>query len=256
MAATTLDLAPSSRPCFEVRGSAVVAWECESDSQGPRYLESDPAKRRIVFEAHLDDEAALFRLRIPVRLKHLDETYLYFHVPPDHVSSFAWVADHDAPDRVRQTLSGGVTRLRFLLHTPGQLIVPAQDVLHPKRPATARVIEALKLLATAVAFSVYVEPTVLSKTRLQLLDAAIRSGRSRPPARLQDLRSLYNGRGGRFHVVADEKDVSTASEDAASTVAVDSPPPYEEIGPGPPMPPVDTSEYSLRRRSPTMCMCY
>jgi hypothetical protein len=225
---------------FEARGPAVVAWEPEVDCC--RYLEADPVKRHIVFEAHLDEYSSLFRLRIPVQLKHLDETYLYFHLPPDHISSLEWTADHDAPDVVRRRLNGSITLLRFCLHTPGQLIVPAQDA-HPKRPATARVIEALKLLASAKSLSVYIEPTVLSKARQQLLDAAIRSGNSQTPTRFQDLRSLYHGKGGKRHVV-DEKDVSTASDDAASTVAVDSPPPYEEIGPGPPMPSVTTGQWN------------
>jgi hypothetical protein len=64
--------------------------------------------------------------------------------------------------------------------------------------------------------------------------SAIKSSVASPPARLLDPRSLYNGKGGKyFPSPVDENAISTASDDVASTVAVDSPRPYDEIGAGP-----------------------
>lgn len=232
------DDANATEACFEARGPAVVSWRTQG-SDTPRYLNPDPASKRVVLEVCLDRAACLFRLRVPVRLKSLDNTYLYFHIPPDHVASLEWTVDSDAPGLVRQKLNGSVTCLRFCLRTPGQLVVPAQEALRPKKPATARAIEALSSLAVVDALSVHVEHTVLSKQRLELLDAAVKSGSSSPPARLLDLRSLYNGKGGKYlGLPVDENAISTASEDAASIGAVDSPPLYDEAGPGPPMPPI------------------
>ncbi|KAK3302816.1 uncharacterized protein B0T15DRAFT_513051 [Chaetomium strumarium] len=232
------DTMEETESSFEVRGPAVVSWESQS-SDTPRYVNPDPANKRVVLEVCLDRSACLFRLRVPIRLKSLDNTYLYFHIPPDHISSLEWTIDSDAPGVVRQQLNGSLTRLKFRLCTPGQLVVPAQQSLEPKKPATARAIEALVSLAAVDSLSVYVEHTVLSKPRLELLEAAVKSGASSPPARLLDLRSLYNGKGGKyFPSPVDENGTSTASDDAASTVAVDTPPPYDEIGAGPPMPPI------------------
>ena len=222
---------------FEARSPAVVSWRPQG-SDTPRYINPDPANKRVVLEVCLDRTACLFRLRVPIRLKSLDNTYLYFHIPPDHISSLEWTIDFDAPGVVRQQLNGSITRLHFCLRTPGQLVVPAQQALQPKKPATARAIEALSSLAVVDALSVDIEHTVLSKQRLELLDAAVKSGSSSPPARLLDLRSLYNGKGGKYLALpVDEHAISTASEDAASFGAVDSPPLYDHVGTGPPMPP-------------------
>ncbi|KAK4232937.1 hypothetical protein C8A03DRAFT_39399 [Achaetomium macrosporum] len=242
------DAAKETESSFEVRGPAVVSWESQS-SHTPRYVNPDPANKRVVLEVCLDRSACFFRLRVPIRLKALDNTYLYFHIPPDHISSLEWAIDFDAPGLVRQQLNGSVTRLHFRLRTPGQLVVPAQQSLEPRKPATARAIEALTSLAAVDALSVHVEHTVLSKPRLELLEAAVKSGASSPPARLLDLRSLYNGKGGKYFASpVDENAVSTASDDAASTVAGDSPPSYDEIGAGPPMPPIVQANPRKRSR--------
>jgi uncharacterized coiled-coil protein SlyX len=237
--------------CFDARGRSVVSW-IPQGSDTPRYINPDPANKRVMLEVCLDRTACLFRLRVPVRLKSLDNAYLYFHIPPDHISSLEWTIDFDAPGLVRQQLNGSITRLHFRLRTPGQLIVPAQEALQPKKPATARAIEALSSLAVVDALSVHVEHTVLSKQRLELLDAAIKSGSSSPPARLLDLRSLYNGKGGKYLALpVDENAISTASEDVASIGAVDSPPLYDEVGTGPPIPPILSENTGKRRRRST-----
>jgi hypothetical protein len=241
------DAARESESSFEVRGPAVVSWQSQS-SDTPRYVHPDPANKRVALEVCLDQSACGFQLRVPVRLKALDNTFLYFHILPEHISSLEWTIDSDAPSLVRQQLNGSVTRLHFRLRTPGQLIVPAHRSLVPKKPTTAPTIEALTSLAAVDELSVHIEHTVLSQPRLELLEATVKSGASSPPARLLDLRSLYHGKGGKYFTVPiDENDVSTASDNGASTVAVDSPPPYDEIGAGPPMPPIVQGERAMPR---------
>lgn len=254
---------PEIEAAFEVRGPVVVAFTSsdqaedveaqESEaSKGERhptcqYIATDPANKQILLETHLDRSSSLFKLRIPVRLKRLDKTFLYFHLPSHHISSLEWATDVAADDatnlrfvqsQLNRGGNSGVTRLDLRLHTPGHLIVPAaQDSLEPKNPATAHIVDSLTSLATALSFSFYVPHTVFSKARLQLLESAICDPISSTPAQtlvhLQDLRSLYNGKGGKQWKPEeiDDGTASTASDSAASTVAVDTPPGY---GPPPP----------------------
>ncbi|KAK7957635.1 hypothetical protein PG988_012483 [Apiospora saccharicola] len=258
---------PEIEAAFEVRGPVVVVFtsldqaedaEAHEAHEGERhstchYVETDPANKQILLETHLDQSSSFFKLRIPVRLKRLDKTFLYFHLPSHHISSLDWatdVVDDDATDlrfvqsKLNSGSSSGVTRLDFRLHTPGHLVVPAaQDSLEPKNPATAQVIDSLVFLTTALSFSFYVSHTVFSKARLQLLKTTICDPISPTPPQalvhLQDLRSLYNGKGGKQWKPEDIDDgiASTASESAASTVAVDTPPGY-----GPPPPRYDEIE--------------
>ncbi|KAK7926451.1 hypothetical protein PG985_003449 [Apiospora marii] len=243
---------PEIETAFEVRGPVVVAFTSDDADEGEKhptcqYLDTDPANKQILLETHLHQSSSFFKLRIPVRLKRLDKTFLYFHLPSHHISSLDWATDIAADDATNLRLfqsklnsggSSGVTRLDFRLHTPGQLIVPAaQDSLEPKNPATAHIVDSLTSLATALSFSFYVPHTVFSKARLQLLETTIcdpvSSTLPQSLAHLQDLRSLYNGKGGKQWKPEeiDDGTASTASDSAASTVAVDTPPGY---GPPPP----------------------
>ncbi|KAK7996354.1 elongation factor 1-beta [Apiospora arundinis] len=258
---TSAGATPEIESAFEVRGPVVVAFVNSTDAHGndaqdenrpeSQYIETDPANKQVLLEAHYSGRFAFFKLRIPVCLKRLDKTFLYFHIPLHHVSSLS-CATEDATDQTVQgklngSGSGGITRLDLCLHTPGHLIVPAQDSLEPKRAATARAIDSLTSLATSLVFSLYVQHTVFSKARLRLLEASI-SPLIQPPTKpstqtstepqaptdfqdLQDLRSLYNGKGGKRWIPIDDGTASTASDSAASTVAVDTPPGY---GPPPP----------------------
>ncbi|ORY62629.1 uncharacterized protein BCR38DRAFT_244210 [Pseudomassariella vexata] len=225
---------------FTASGKAVVDWE----TPGAEYqclVHPDPRNRHITFEACLENDMSqrlsFFRLRVPVRHKHLQDIVLYIHIPPDHIASIDWTLQYDAADPVRTKLSSDITRLRFNLHKPVQLIVPDREPLEPKKPAAACVIRALESLATALSVSVYLEHTTLSKARLQSIADAVQSGYSRPVPRYRDLHRLYKGIGGKSLVLVDENDVSTDSE-VGPSVQVDSPPSYDEIGPGPPMPPL------------------
>lgn len=266
--ADVVDANPPEIESFEVRGPVVVALtsrneveyaEAHDAHEGKRhstcqYIETDPANKQVLLETHLEQSSSFSKLRIPVRLKRLDKTFLYFHLPSHHISSLDWatdvVDDNVATDlrfvqsKLNSGGSTGITRLDFRLHTPGHLIVPAaEDSLEPKNRATAHVIDSLTSLATALSFSFYVPHTVFSKARLQLLKTAICDSISptQPQAlvHLQDLRSLYNGKGGKQWKPEkiDDGTASTASDSAASTVAVDTPPGY-----GPPPPRYDEIE--------------
>lgn len=227
---------------FTVNGRAVIDWET-SDAERHCLVHPDPKTRHIIFEAFLENDMSqrlsFFRLRIPIRHKQLQDITLYIHIPPNHISSLDWDLQYDAADDVRTRLNTNITRLRFNLHRPAQLIVPAQETLQAKRPLTADIIKALKSLAVALNFSVYLEHTTISKTRLQSLTEVISSGQSRPIPRYCDLHRLYAGIGGKSLLPVEEIKESMNSGDASPDEG-DSPPSYDEIGPGPPMPPQAT----------------
>lgn len=254
---------------FTASGKAVVEWE--SPGLEPQCLvHPDPRTRHIVFEACLEKDGsqcfAFFRLRIPVRHMHLHDIVLYIHIPPDHISSFEWTFGYDAAKpAVQSKLSNDPTRLCFHLQKPVQVIVPDQVPLKSKKPATAAIIQALESLTMASIFSVYLEHTTLSKPRLCSIAEAIKSGLSRPVPRYGHLHRLYKGMGGTIlsldatqpHVVAGPSGPppsgavhqgTTDSEVPEPPTRADSPPSYDGIGDGPPMPPVENPETSKRQR--------
>lgn len=227
---------------FTATGKAVIGWETAS-AKDQYLVEPDPKNRHIIFEACLENDTSqhlsFFRLRIPIRHKHLQDIVLYLHICPDHISSLDWTFDFDAPDPVRTKLSSHITRLQFNLCKPAELIVPDQGFLKPKKPATAIVIKSLESLVTALTVSVYLEHTTLSKARLRSIARAVQSGQSRPVPRYHELHRLYKGAGGKIYCPINDDNVSTDSGSPPS-IHVDSPPSYDEIGPGPPMPPIPT----------------
>lgn len=253
---------------FTTSGKAVVEWA--SPGLEPQYLvHPDPRTRHIIFEVCLERGGpqcfAFFRLRIPVRHMHLHDIVLYIHIPPDHVSSLEWTFGYDAATpAVQSKLSNNPTRLCFHLQKPIQVIVPDQVPLKAKKPATAAIIQGLESLTTASTLSVYLEHTTLSKPRLFSIAEAIQSGLSRPVPRYGDLHRLYKGMGGTILNLATQAHVpvgpcvapptgdvhqrSTDSEAPQPPTHADSPPSYDDVGPGPPMPPVEKSETSKRQR--------
>ncbi|KAK7951414.1 uncharacterized protein PG986_007142 [Apiospora aurea] len=156
---------------------------------------------------------------------------------PHHISSLEWTFGDATANPVAQSkLGGNLTRLQLRLNEPAQVIVPDQVPLKPKKPATATVVKALESLTTALDLTIYLEHTTLSKARLGSLAEAIRSGLSRPVARYGDLHRLYKGMGGSILPVIANPD--NAVSDVPAPARADSPPSYDEIGPGPPMPPL------------------
>ncbi|KAK8089044.1 hypothetical protein PG997_004005 [Apiospora hydei] len=238
---------------FMASGKAVVEWGAPGVAS-QCLAHPDPRNRHITFEASLEKDGqqcfSFFRLRVPVMHMHLHAIVLYIHIPPNHISCLEWTfGDATANPAAQSKLGGNLTRLQFRLNEPAQVIVPDQVPLKPKKPATATIIKALESLTTALDLTIYLEHTTLSKARLGSLAEAIRSGLSRPVARYGDLHRLYKGMGGSILPIIANPD--NAVSDVPAPARADSPPSYDEIGPGPPMPPVapgDAKAPDLRKR--------
>ncbi|KAK8138589.1 hypothetical protein PG984_001969 [Apiospora sp. TS-2023a] len=181
---------------------------------------------------------------------HLHAIVLYIHIPPNHISSFEWTHGYDGADpAIQSKLGSNLTRLKFHLKEPVQVIVPGQVPLKPKKPATDTVVKALESMATALGITVYLEHTTLSKARLDSIAELIQSGLSRPVPRYGDLHRLYKGMGG--SILPTVANPERPDSEVTGLAQADSPPSYDEIGPGPPMPPVGSGcvkEPDLRKR--------
>ncbi|KAK8137405.1 hypothetical protein PG984_002898 [Apiospora sp. TS-2023a] len=168
-----------------------------------------------------------------------DKTVLYFDVPPYHISSLeqtheADIAELDHDDRKHFT--GAVTRVRFLLKRPGNLVQPTQDLA--LKPASQRTLETMRLLASAFEFDLFMPHTTLSKEQFRCLEKAVTSPTSRHDLELQRkdhdwwLDALYGGVGGHlFNNETPAHDDSTASESGESTIATATPPAYRRSAP-------------------------
>ncbi|KAK8048099.1 hypothetical protein PG996_016163, partial [Apiospora saccharicola] len=168
-----------------------------------------------------------------------DKTVLYFDVPPYHISSLeqthdADIAELDHDDRKHFT--GGVTRVRFLLKRPGNLVQPTQDLA--LKLASQRTLETMRLLASAFEFDLFMPHTTLSKEQFRCLAKAVMSPTSRHDLQLQRkdhdwwLDALYGGVGGHlFNNETPAHDDSTASESGESTIATATPPAYRRSAP-------------------------
>ncbi|KAK8056245.1 hypothetical protein PG993_001472 [Apiospora rasikravindrae] len=243
---------------FIASGKAVIEWGVPG-APSQCLAHPDPRNRHITFEASLEKDGpqcfSFFRLRVPVMHMHLHAIVLYIHIPPNHISSLEWtLGDTTVNPAAQSKLGGNLTRLQFHLKEPAQVIVPDQVPLKPKKPATATIVKALESLTTALDLTIYLEHTTLSKVRLGSITEAIQSGLSRPVARYGDLHRLYKGMGG--SILSDFANPDSADSDVPAPAQADSPPSYDEIGPGPPMPPVahghakapDSSKRPYKRR--------
>ncbi|KAK8095695.1 uncharacterized protein PG998_002326 [Apiospora kogelbergensis] len=225
---------------FNTSGKAVIEWE--APGVGSQCLvHPDPRNRHLTFEVCLEKDGpqcfSFFRLRVPVTHMHLHAIVLYIHIPPSHISSIEWTFDDDTVNSdVQSKLGNNLTRLRFHLKKPAQVIVPDQVPLTPKKPATGAIFKALESLATALSMTVYLEHTTLSKARLASISEVIQSGLCRSVSRYGDLHRLYQGMGGSILPLV--ANLNNPDSEVHVSAQAESPPSYYEIGPGPPMPPV------------------
>lgn len=210
--------------------------------------ESDRQTLRMGFKACYKPPVVTFRFNVKVfgYGKKKDKTTVYFDVPRQHISSLEQ-SDHvditTVPELYRDNipkLVGGITRVRFLLKRPGNLIQPIGE--QSLKPASQRILASMTLLAEALEFVLFMPHTTLSKEQIQCLKQAVSSPTSSDDQQQQEkehnwwLKALYGGAGGKLlntHTTTvsptaiDSNDISTASESGDSTIATDTPPAYK-----------------------------
>lgn len=215
---------PSSN--IDISTPAVVEW-------GSTGVLSD-----VTFDARRlqSTNDAFFKLRSIVTLKAFSpaKTPLFVFVHPERIQALQ-IDDVEAEEAspARKKLGTDVIRLRFVLTKPADLVGPKTADLTPKNKASGAVLDSLRSLARQDHFAIYIPRNVLSRARLVVLCEKASSGGLKSIARQVDLTSLYRGKGGELINKPEEVD-------DASTASWNSPPSYDELGPGPPEAPLDS----------------
>ncbi|KAF7531443.1 hypothetical protein G7054_g8854 [Neopestalotiopsis clavispora] len=211
---------------------------------------TDRERLRMSFKTCYDPPVVTFRFNVSVfghgSGKKRQKTTLYFDVPRHHISSLEQTNHVDVtmvPEMDRDVipkLVGGITRVRFQLNHPGNLVQPVEDL--SLKPASQITLQTMALLATVLEFVVFMPHTTLSKEQFRYLEQAITSPVSFDDQQQQEkehdwwLGALYGGAGGKvFNACTATVDAqaiqrkgdSTASESGDSTVATATPPAYK-----------------------------
>lgn len=172
---------------------------------------------------------AFIKLRAGVALKTpaSAKTTMFLFVHPERIRTLALdetpeLASHDA---VKKKLGQNTYCLRFTLERPAALVGPASaETISPKNKSSGELLHHLRSLAREIKFTVYLPAKVVTKARLlSLCEAASSDGLKSIPWQA-DMTCLYGGKGGRLI----EDDLGDPSAN---------PPSYDELEPGPPMPP-------------------
>ncbi|KAK6855531.1 hypothetical protein PG995_007682 [Apiospora arundinis] len=198
----------------------------------------DGYKLRLGFKACHSPPITTFRFHVNI-FGHDDagkkeKTTLYFDIPPHHVADIRRrKTELDADDI--EYFTGGVTRVRFQLKRPGNLVQPVRDL--SLKPASQRTFTSMTLLADTLDFVLFMPHTTLSKEQFRCLHQTITSPTPRHDRqeRIKEhkwwLGALYGGAGGKLVNASpvDDNDVSTASESGESTIATATPPAYRRL---------------------------
>lgn len=184
---------------------------------------------------------AFVKLRATVALKAPApaKTSIFLFLHPERIRTVALDESPESTpqETVKKKLGQNTYCLRFTLERPADLVGPASpENITPKNRASAEILLHLRSLARETNFTVHLPAKVASKTRLLLLCEAA-SGHELTSITWQaDMTCLYGGKGGR--VIGDAPEAPSAN-----------PPSYDELEPGPPLPPVNGPCKKRRRES-------
>ncbi|KAK8133332.1 hypothetical protein PG999_001505 [Apiospora kogelbergensis] len=213
----------------------------------------DPSDARIVFESQTaaisppsessshdrDESCGVFlQLSIPVKLKgSFAHAPVHIHVHPSQIQSAEYTSSDNVPEAVQTKLSGRLARLSMTLSEPVHFIVPCNTLspLRARSRASGQVLDALRTLSRATQLSIYMEDQDATRAHLLPLCALLAAGRAVPLSPYTETFRLFGGSGGR-RWVDDSMPPSTEEDDSLP------PPRYDELGPGPPMPPISTEK--------------
>lgn len=214
-----------STPAVVEWGSSDILSEVTFDARRPASTNDAFFKLRstVVLKAAAPVKTPLFVLIHPERIKSLDIVE----------TSAAEPGGTSRGETARKRLGSDSLCLQFVLRRPADLVGPKSLDLTPKNKASGVVLDCLRSLSRHNSFAIYFPRNVVSQARLVSLCEAVNNGTLQTIARQADLISLYRGKGGQVITAADSLvDAPTES---------DSPPSYDELGPGPPPAPFDES---------------
>lgn len=226
---TTTKQDPSSSDDINLSGvPAVVTWDGHSHLSDVacdvrRYASTNTAFIKL---------RATVVLKAPAPLPSKNSIFLFVH--PERIQTIVLdePSESTSQEAVKKKLGQGTYCLRFTLDRPAALVGPASlENITPKNKSSGEILYHLRSLARETMFTVYLPAKVVTKARLQSLCEAASGHGLKSIAWQADMTCLYGGKGGRL--IEDGPEAPSAN-----------PPSYDELEPGPPMPP--TSHGKLR----------
>ncbi|KAK7702615.1 hypothetical protein SLS64_009578 [Diaporthe eres] len=187
---------------------------------------------------------ALFKLNIGVLLKSQHHSSkntanLFVMIKAEHVNALKFhTHDEHVPSAVRNLLSPDAVCLDFTLSSPPTVIAPRHpDPLVPKNEQAEHVLSSLQSLAQQTNVAVFLSHRALSRPALETLCAATSNHALGHMDQHGSISSLYGGKGGRilYPFVTIPNEPEHKFDTGLPPPLVESPPSYDELGPGPPL---------------------
>lgn len=190
-----------------------------------------------------DSRTALFKLNTRVLLKaqhhgSKNTANLFIMIKAEYVNALNFhTHDEHVPNAVRNLLSPDAVCLDFALSSPPIVVGPRYpDPLVPKNEQATHILSSLRTLAQQTNVAVFLSHRALSRPSLETLCAAASNHALAHMDQHARISTLYSGKGGRILyplVKARSKPEHSADAGPRSPI-VESPPSYDELGPGPP----------------------
>ncbi|KAL4731019.1 hypothetical protein ACLX1H_003061 [Fusarium chlamydosporum] len=208
--------------------NAVISWE--SDNATRILAKPDPKTSSITLSTHFDQKCAFFELSIPAKLKGVEQSAITLRVCASAITSLDLDTSPTVSDTVQQEFKSITYCLRLRLSHPPDVLLPtaALEPVCPARAPSGVVLDAIRELSQATAFSIYIEAREApSNPGFPAVRDALQQGhfKSFRSTRFH-LASMYGGLGAKL--------VNLSSEASAP------PPSYNEVESSPPPPPVDS----------------
>jgi hypothetical protein len=224
----------SSSPCLDIHHTtdAVIQWE--SDGKTRSLSKGDPKATPVTLTTRFDKTCAFFELSVPLKLKAIDHTTITLRACASSIVSLDLVKNPTVPDALQQELDSISLCLSFTLNRHLDVFLPtaALEPVSPARAPSGLVLDAVRDLCQATAFSIFIEAR--ENPGFQAISDAASQGllKSFRSSRFQ-LASMYGGQGAKLVVLAGD--------------ALLPPPSYNEVEPPPP-PPIDLKNDRKRPR--------
>ncbi|WZH40729.1 uncharacterized protein QYS62_001667 [Fusarium acuminatum] len=225
----------SSSPCLDIHHTtdAVIQWE--SDGKTRSLSKGDPKATPVTLTTRFDKTCAFFELSVPLKLKAIDHTTITLRACASSIVSLDLVKNPTVPDALQQELDSIGLCLSFTLNRHLDVFLPtaALEPVSPARAPSGLVLDAVRDLCQATAFSIFIEAR--ENPGFQAISDAASQGllKSFRSSRFQ-LASMYGGQGAKLVVLAGD--------------ALLPPPSYNEVEPPPPPPPIDLKNDRKRPR--------
>ncbi|CAJ0545080.1 Ff.00g085530.m01.CDS01 [Fusarium sp. VM40] len=225
----------SSSPYLDIHHTtdAVIQWE--SDGKTRSLSKGDPKATPVTLTTRFDKTCAFFELSVPLKLKGIDHTTITLRTCASSIISLDLVKNPTVPDALQQELGSISLCLGLALSRPLDVFLPtaALEPVAPARAPSGLVLDAVRDLCQATAFSIYIEARenpgfqAISDSANQGLLKSFRSSRFQ-------LASMYGGQGAKLVNLAGDTSLP--------------PPSYNEVEPPPPPPPIDLKNDRKRPR--------